>query len=109
MKNILILIIIIIISVSFQGCSQKDIITKTLIKKEFVYVDKCIINLDKEIFKTTKIELPVLKDNSEKELNKVKEYILNLLAKNKELENNLSSIEEIYKNYEICKKNTSKK
>lgn len=109
MKNILILTMIIIISISIQGCSQKDIITKTLIKKEFVYVDKCVINLDKEIFKTTKIELPVLKNNSKEELNKVKKYILNLLSKNKELENNLKAIEEIYTNYEICQNKTLEK
>ena len=101
------ILLILFISLFFLGCSEKqEILTETIVKKEFVYVNKCDFILNSEILKTNTIKIPILKDNSEEELKKVKEYILNLSNENLILKDKIKIIELIYLNYEKCLKNS---
>ena len=97
MKYILILGLILF----FTGCSSKE--PELIVKKEYVFINACDFILPEFLVYSQKVEIPELKDNSEKELVKVKTFITKLINSDLDHKNKLKTIENLYLEYRKCK------
>ena len=90
--------LLLVVCLGFVGCSQKEL----LVKKEYIEIQSCKIVIPDFLLEQKEVLVPVLKDNSEAELVKVKQFIVGLLDERENDRIRFLKIKEIYHNFRSC-------
>ena len=81
----------------FVGCSNKQIEEKIVIKDNYVFINKCDLNIPEELLKTDKIN--IIEGKNEEE---IKNFILDLYKKNKDNQRKIKTINDLFFKYKKC-------